>query len=210
MQQSLSLSDRVKNYINSPEVTWARLVSDILSPPVIWGALAFPMAFRDAESNEQALVWAMIYLLLVCLMPLIYVAVMVRRGKITDIHMQVRQQRLKPFLVSLLCTTVAWWTLRFLGAPPILPMLALFSLVQLTVMTVITLVWQVSMHAMSISGASVAVALMFGTTAALATVPFVLLVGAARLRLKRHTPAQVLVGTILGMAIPVALLTFGY
>jgi membrane-associated phospholipid phosphatase len=199
-------AQKVRHYLDSSPIIWARLVSDILSPPVIWGALAFPIAFRNAPSTQQALIWAFTYILLVCIMPIIYIALMVRRGRITDIHMQVRQQRLRPFLVSILCTTIAWWTLRFMGAPPVVPLFALFSLVQIIVMALITLVWQISMHAMSISGAVVALGFLFGGTAALIALPFVVLVGAARLKLKRHTPAQVLVGTVLGVIIPVMLL----
>ncbi|MBZ0294017.1 MAG: hypothetical protein K8L99_15750, partial [Anaerolineae bacterium] len=85
-------------------LSWARLVSNLLSPPMIWAIMAFPIAFRDAETQQQALTWALVYGSLVCLLPLLYVAWMVRRGVISDLHMQVRQQRLRPFVESLICT----------------------------------------------------------------------------------------------------------
>lgn len=187
---------------------WARLVSDVLSPPVVWGAFAFPIAFRFAESETQAWLWAVVYILLVCLLPVFYIAWMVYRGKISDMHMQQRSERYLPFLVSILCTTAAWWTLRFLGAPAILPLLALFSLAQIIVMALITLVWQISMHAMSITGVAIAAALIFGIGAALLTIPLIMLVGAARLNLKRHTPAQVLAGTFVGAVVPALIILF--
>lgn len=201
---------KVRQYLDSSPVFWARLVSDILSPPVIWGALAFPIAFRNAQSLDQALLWAFTYILLGCVLPIMYIVMMVRRGNITDIHMKVRQQRFRPFVVSIVCMTVAWWTLRFMGAPAVVPLFALFSLVQIVVMAVITLVWQISMHAMSVSGAVVALGFLFGGTAALIAAPFIILVGVARLKLKRHTPAQVFVGTILGVLIPVMLLSMAW
>ncbi|MCU0498596.1 MAG: hypothetical protein MUF87_14690 [Anaerolineae bacterium] len=198
---------KIKDYLNNSEITWARLVSDILSPPVVWGALAFPIAFRNAPTPTHALLWALTYILLVCILPIVYIALMVRRGQITDIHMKLRHQRFRPFIVSLICTTIAWWVLRFMGAPAVVPLLALFSLVQLAVMALITLVWQISLHAMSISGAAIALGFLFGGGAALLTLPLVILVGAARLKLKRHTPAQVIAGTILGVIIPFILLS---
>jgi membrane-associated phospholipid phosphatase len=204
------MRSKVRHYLESSPIFWARLVSDILSPPVIWGALAFPIAFRNAPSLDQALLWAFTYILLGCILPIMYIVMMVRRGRITDIHMQVRTQRFRPFVVSIVCMTVAWWTLRFMGAPSVVPLFALFSLVQIVVMAVITLVWQISMHAMSISGAVVALGFLFGTTAALIAAPFIILVGMARLKLKRHTPAQVFVGTILGVLIPVMLLSVAW
>ncbi len=101
---------------------------------------------------------------------------------------------------------MAWWVLRFMGAPPVLPLLALFSLVQIATMALITLVWQISMHAMSIAGATIATALLFGIGYALFTVPLIMLVSAARLKLNRHTPPQIIARTLVGALVPVVVL----
>jgi hypothetical protein len=185
--------------------TWARLVSDVLSPPVIWAVLAFPMAFHDAATQEQAFIAAIVYGLLVCWLPVGYIYWNVRSGKITDIHIKVRQQRLRPFLVSILCAGVAFCALLLFDAPRLMPLFALFSLIQIAIMTVVTLVWQISMHAMSISGAVVAAAALYGTGAGLLMLPLLLVVSAARLRLRRHTLAQVIAGALVG-AVMTALL----
>lgn len=187
------------------ELNWARLVSDILSPPIVWALLAFPIAFREANSSSQAMTWAAVYILLVCIVPIIYIAWMVKRGVITDVHMKVRQQRIRPFMVSIFSTGLAWFALRLMGAPGMMPMLALFSLIQLAVMALITLTWQISIHAISISGATVALAVIFGSIPALLSAPTILIVGAARIKLKRHTPAQVIAGTLVGMVVPLAM-----
>lgn len=202
----MAIQAALKSYLQSPDYAWARLVSDILSPPVVWGALALPIAFRDAPSRDQALLWAGTYIFLVCFLPVVYIALMVKRGSITDIHMQVRQQRIRPFIVSLVCTTIAWWILRFMGAPSVLPLFTLVSLIQLLVIAAITLVWQVSIHAASIACATIATLILFGVGPALFIMPLVFLVGAARLRLKRHTLPQVVVGAALGVVIPLTLL----
>lgn len=194
-----------KHAMTREQLSWARLVSNLLSPPVIWAIMAFPIAFRDADSQRQAITWAVMYGVLVCLLPLLFVALMVRRGKITDIHMQVRQQRMMPFVVSMVCTSLAWWVLRFMGAPAVLPLFALFSLAQIMVIAMITLVWQISMHAMSISGAVVAAFTFFGLIPALLLLPLIVLVGAARLKLKRHTLPQVIAGTAVGVVVPLLL-----
>jgi len=184
---------------------WARLVSNLLSPPLLWAIMAFPIMFKEAESTEQALAWALFYGVMVCLLPLLYVVWMVKRGKITDIHMRVRQQRIRPFIVSITCTTIAWWVLRFFGAPALVNTFTLFSLAQIVVMAIITLVWQISMHAMSISGAVVAALAFFGPLWALLLLPLVVLVSLARLKLQKHTPAQVVAGLIVGVIVPVVL-----
>jgi hypothetical protein len=194
-----------KATLTSSGSVWARLVSDILSPPVVWLLLGISIAFNFAESGSQALTWIGIYALLICALPVIYIFWQVRRGNITDIHMKERKQRLRPFLFSMLSAALGWGVLRMMGTPEIVSAFALFSLIQLTVLMIITLVWQISIHMMSITGAVVAAGAIFGWSQALVIVPLVPLVGLARLRLHRHTLWQVLAGTLLGALLPILL-----
>jgi hypothetical protein len=186
---------------------WARITSDVLSPPIVWSVMVFPIAFRFAQTSRQALVWSLAYGIIVCLMPILYIGWMVRRGKISDLHMQHRQERLLPFLVSMLCAVLAWYVLVQLDAPPVLPLLAAVTLVELVIMALVSLVWQISMHAMSISVAVVATGIVFGLAPAVVVLPLVPLVGTARLRLHRHSLAQVIAGVFVGASIPIVVLT---
>ena len=52
------------------------------------------------------------------------------------------------------------------------------------------------------AGAAIATGVLFGIVPALLTVPLVVLVSAARLKLQRHTPAQILGGTMVGALVP--------
>ena len=189
-----------------PHVSWARLTSDILSPPVIWRFLAFPIAFREARSREQALLWALTYCVMVCVVPGLYIGWMVWRGQISDVHMEIRKERIRPFLVSMVGTALAWWMLHLMGAPPLLPFFALVSLVLLGSMLLVTLVWQISMHTMSITCAVVAAGALYGVGPALLLTPLIPVVGAARIKLRRHTLAEVIAGVLLGGSITVLLL----
>lgn len=188
------------------QISWARLVSNVLSPPVIWGFLAFPIAFREADSAAQALLWALTYCLMVCVLPAAYIGLMVWRGHITDLHMEVRQERIRPFLVSLIGTGLAWGLLRLMGAPPLLPLFAIVSFVLLGTMLLITTVWQISMHAMSITVAVVATGALYGLGPALLVSPLIPVVGIARLKLRRHTLAEVVAGGLLGASVTALLL----
>lgn len=187
--------------LKKSDATWARVTSDILSPPVIWGVLAFPVAFRAAESIQQALVWALTYTALVCVMPAIYIGLNVWRGHISDIHIPIREQRIRPFVVSLIGTGIAWLVLSWMGAPALLPMFALFSLVQIGVMLLITIWWQISMHTMCITGAVVVTGALYGWLPMLLLTPLIPMVGAARLKLRRHTVAEVVAGFVVGGSI---------
>ncbi len=193
----------VSTYMNA---RWARVISNLLSPPMVWGILVFFIAFHFAENRVQGLMWALTYGILVCLMPILYIAWRVRNGKISDLHMKERQERIVPFAVSIGCAVLAWIVLRMMNAPSILPLIAAITLVELVVMLVITFAWQISMHAMSISVAVVATGIVFGATPALFVSPLLPIVGAARLRLHRHTLAQVIAGAIVGALIPLVVL----
>lgn len=177
---------------------WPRFVSNVLSPPVIWALLAFPIAYHADGGQGNALVYALVYGMMVCWLPVLYIAWNVRNGNITDLHMKVRAQRIRPFIVTLLGSTVALVLLVAVNAPRLMPMFTLFSLLQLGLMTLITLVWQISMHAMSITGAVVAAGAMFGVGPALVLFPLVPLVGAARYKLGRHTLSQIFAGAGVG------------
>lgn len=188
------------------KLQWARIVSDLLSPPIIWAVLVFPIAFRYATTGGQALTWALTYGVLVCLMPVLYIVWNVKRGKIGDIHMKERSERTGPFLVSIGCTVLGWQVLRMMGAP-MLPTIVVCSIVQLVIMTLITFVWQISMHTMSVTGAVIATGFIFGPVLALVVAPLVPLVGAARLKLQRHTLSQVIAGVLVGGLIPLLILS---
>jgi len=189
-----------------PQISWARLVSNILSPPVIWSFLAFPIAFHNAPSPQQALLWAFTYCVMVCILPAVYIGYMVWRGQITDLHMEVRKERIRPFLVSLVGTALAWGLLRWMGAPSLLTTFALVSFVLLGTMLVVTLSWQISMHSMSITCAVVATGALYGIGPALLISPLIPVVGVARLKLRRHTVAEVIAGSLVGAGVTALLL----
>lgn len=197
---------QVLNASSHMNARWARVVSNLLSPPMVWSILVFFIAFHFAENRLQGLMWALTYGILVCLMPILFIAWRVRGGKISDIHMKERQERIIPFAVSIACAILAWEVLRLMNAPSILPLIAAVTLVELAVMLVITFAWQISMHAMSISVALVATGIVFGAVPALFISPLLPIVGAARLRLQRHTLAQVIAGAVVGALIPLAVL----
>ncbi len=178
--------------------SWERLISDLLSPPVVWGALALPMAARAADTLGLAMQWALVYVALVCLLPAAYIAFEVWRGRITDVHINLREQRLRPFTVSLIGTGIAWFVLQLLGAPALMPIFTLFTLLQILLMLVLTTRWKISMHSMSITSAVVTAGALYGVPTLLLCSPLIALVGTARVRLRRHSLSQVIVGIAVG------------
>jgi hypothetical protein len=183
---------------------WARVVSDVLSPPVVWALLAFAIAYHG-DSGWSAAFWALLYGTLVCWLPVIYIAWNVRNGRITDVHMKVRRERLRPLMVTLTGTGLAFIALWLAGAPRLMPLFALFTLIQMAILALITLTWQISVHAMTISSAVVATGALYGLAPAAALLPLIPLVGAARYKLRRHTLSQIVAGAALGSCVSLGL-----
>jgi hypothetical protein len=197
----------VRAQLSNYDFSWARIVSDLLSPPVVWAALSFPIAGRVSENSDEALLWAFIYSFFVCILPVLFIAYMVKQGHITDIHIKVRRQRILPFIVTIACAALAVLALVGLNAPALVPMFTLFSLLQIAVMLAVTTVWQISLHAMGITSAVIAIAALFGVGIGALFSPLIVIVGAARIKLQRHTFAQVVAGALVGGVLTAVLFT---
>ncbi|MGH2364856.1 MAG: phosphoesterase PA-phosphatase, partial [Chloroflexota bacterium] len=148
----------------------------------------------------QAIQWGLVAALSASAVPFVYIVRGVRRRRLTDRHVSVRQQRPLPLLVAIGSIIVGLVLMTLLGAPK--PMIALVAAmtVGLIVSLTITLVWKISVHAAVLSGAVVIVILVFGVQFAWLVV-LVPLVGWARLQRADHNPAQVAAGAIIGAAI---------
>jgi membrane-associated phospholipid phosphatase len=194
-----------KKTFNSDNFGWARIVSDVFAPPVVWIALSIPVAYASSNTFGEALPWAFIYSLFVCILPVAFIAYQLWAGNIGDIHMQHRHERYKPLFVTVISTIVGWLLLKTLNAPTVLQILAIISLFQITIISLVTLYWQISMHAMAITSATMAIGIVFNLPLAFLTIPLIMLVGAARLKLDRHTPAQIFAGAMVGVLVPVVL-----
>lgn len=189
---------------NSP--SWARLVSNFFVPPIVFPILGVAVAQRDLHDTWRVVLFAEIYGIVGFIFPAIYVLIRVKRGTVTDVHLRERSERRKPFVVALICLAVMWLILAILGAPRGMMQLATFTLFQSVLLLFVTLFWQISVHGANIAGAVVIIGVLFGVEYALMLSPLIVLVGASRIALKRHTPMQVVAGA--AMSALIALVVF--
>jgi membrane-associated phospholipid phosphatase len=173
----------------------AHWVSQIGCPPVC--TLAGYLVAAQQLATPDAWTWAAVCGLLAVLLPLAYVVQLVSAGKVGDLHLNNRAQRIRPLLVSLGGATAAVGLMGLFQAPELLRLIAAANVVQVAAFLAITLRWKISAHGAAATGMVVLCCALWGSTAALLALG-VLLVGWARLRLQRHTPAQVLAGALIG------------
>lgn len=196
----------LRHRVQAEEKLWAHLVSLLLSPPVVWAIWVFLIAQHVSQDRLQAFAFASVFAFLVCALPMLFVAAMVRLGKIGDMHMRRSRERYIPYSIAILtCLTTEVVFLQF-GAHPILIIVALVSIVELSLMLIGTFFIHISLHAMAMTSVMSATTIMFGFQKSLFFVPALLLVILARLVLKRHTPVQIMIGTLIGTLTPLAVI----
>jgi hypothetical protein len=173
----------------------ARWVSDLLCPPVIAAVsivvaaayLATPVAWK----------WAALFLALAVATPTLYVIWLLYRGEVTDFHLRVREQRIKPMIVIVTTTLSAWLMLIARHAPYLLVGVATAGMAITLILLLVTLRRKISAHTTAMSSLAMLCCILIGPAAApmMLSVP---LVAWARVCLRRHTLAQTLAGAALG------------
>jgi len=182
----------------------AHWVSQLGSPPAAGVAASSITVARLTMSGLWQRV--SVYVLLALVAPLGFLIWQVRQGHITDLDVHFRKQRKGSLLVTISGLALTWLLMNLGGAPPILRFMVGAGLLMWVSIHVVTLRWKISIHAASISEMGFFLVWGFGLSAApaLLAIPAI---GWSRVKLRRHTPAQVIAGTGLGcLAVAVAVL----
>jgi len=160
--------------------------------------VALAVIRQEGGSWRSAIGWAGLFWTGTGLLPLFYLFRLWLRGQVTDIHVRVRQQRLRPLAMTLVSMAGTLLVLALVGAPLPLLRLGIAIWVQWALLTLITFRWQISMHGAAMGTAATIFWSIQGTGSwpVLTLVP---IVGWARVRLRRHTKLQVVAGAALGV-----------
>jgi membrane-associated phospholipid phosphatase len=186
-----------------PAGTWAdrlaRAVANVLSPPV---ATVGILVLVGSQTGNGVSIWrwAALFSVVGLLPPLAYVAWLVRRGKVTDIHLPKREERTRPYVATLGSSGAALMGLNGLGAPSLLVLAGASGWVLTALLFAITLRWKISTHC---AAAAALAALAIGVRGAPALPLFAIvpMVAWSRVRLGRHDRAQVLAGAFVGAVV---------
>jgi membrane-associated phospholipid phosphatase len=194
-----------KSFSRPFHVRFARYISNILAPVVISLPLVVLVAFYRARDLATALLYALITLFFLSLAPAMYVLIGVRQGKISDLEISNRSERAGPFLFGIMSTIIGLFILLFTNAPKNLETLLFITGISGIIMTLTTLWWKISVHASSLAGAATILTALYGMVM-LPVYLLVVLVGWSRVVLRRHTVAQVVVGSLLSILLTALIL----
>lgn len=181
----------------------ARIVTEVFAPAVWAATMPVVLALHATAPDWPAgLGWALLAVLFSAVVPYGIIWLGVRRGRLTDHHIGVREQRRGPLVGGLLSVAAGIAALVLLGAPRPLVAMVVVMFAVLLVVTAVNQVWKLSAHAAVAAGAVGVLVLVFGP-ALLAAFGLVALIGWSRVRLGDHTTAQVLAGTTAGVLVAV-------
>lgn len=181
-------------------VLLARRFSNWVSPPTLYPTLGFAICF-SVLPFWSAVGWGTVYGVLVSLVPILVVLGMLKFGYVEELHMSNTRERRIPYLSAIIGSLLMLWLANAFELPSKIIDLALFNFINLTLLFLITIYWLISMHTAGAAAFSAIVGVIWGWMPVfLIGLPVLLSVTAARLYLRRHSPAQAAGGIILGFS----------
>jgi membrane-associated phospholipid phosphatase len=178
----------------------ARLVGELLSPPPILAVLALVVAWDSSPTLAMAVLWGGIAALSASVLPYALILRGVRRGRLSDKNISLREQRIGFGVVAIASILVGLAVLVAFDAPAEMVALVASIAVGVACGWVITLWWKISVHAAIAAGAATVLLLVFGP-ALLVVWPLVAVIARSRVQVGDHTTAQVLAGVALGVVV---------
>jgi len=154
------------------------------------------LAWLPVAGHAAAARSILILLTTVAVLPSVFVFMAYRAGYVKTVDVSSRTERLFPAVFAVASAALAYPLLQWIEAPSLLLALAAALIVQLAVLGLTTMWWKISYHAGAAGGLA---AVAFAVEGMSLGVPLVLLacvVAWARVRLGRHTPAQVSMGLL--------------
>ncbi len=206
MEINKSYYTRFSEYvIISPEWKdrWALFISGVFSPLII--ALAAVAVAGYAINDESVLTWIALYIALTIIPPTLYIMYLVRKGIVTDFHLNIRKERSKPFLIMAINSAAVLLIMSLAGAPKLILVVIAAAALQLLCMLLITLKWKISGHCTAATGLVVLVLALYGEKL-LPIILIIPLIAWSRVRLDRHSLSQTVAGIFLGAITITALL----
>ncbi|MFI5795970.1 phosphatase PAP2 family protein [Streptomyces sp. NPDC051677] len=174
----------------------ARLITDALAPANLVIAILLIIGWHST-SSVTGLGWGVLAALFCGGIPFAVIMLGVKRGHWTDKHVRVREQRAVPLLATMASVLIGISLLVALRAPREVFALVVAMLVGLIITMAVTIWWKVSVHTAVAGGVVVILLLAYGAQVAPLVVG-VAAVGWSRVMLRDHTPAQTVVGALLG------------
>lgn len=172
---------------------FARTLSYIFDGSYISIPVFIIICLRIVDNVFLALGWAILCLIFATIIPFLYIFILFHKKLVYDIHLPKKENRIKPLIVAIISYIMGFFVLYVLGAPVFLKAIFALSLINAVLLTTITYFWKVSFHTSWITITSISFYILFGRWMLLLLL-LIPLIGWARVKIKRHTIMQVVMG----------------
>ena len=173
----------------------AKLISFILDGSVLALPIFLSVFFMSGENILLRWPSLLISLMFLAIIPYSFILILYRKGKICDIHMPKRKERILPLLFINLSVFTGFTIMFFINPNGLFYSLYLVYLIGLPLLSIITVFWKISFHTSYVTIFSFALVAVYGKWAALSALLIPVIIW-ARVELKRHTIAQAFSGVM--------------
>lgn len=187
---------------HSPAITakLAAIISLICSPSIVPIITILLLVRVYAQTWEQFALWALICVIFATVLPTLYIYTLVKKGKLSDMHIAIREQRAGPLLFAVISALVGVSIIYVIGAPIEIFWLGICYVANGIVFLLITQFWKISLHCGVLSACVTALSLII-TPQLFFLYLLVPLVAWARIHRKRHTFIQSIAGAIIAVIV---------
>ena len=174
-------------------------ISVLFSPFLLPIASILLIVRSSVVTMQQGLLWMAIVILFASVLPMLYIFILFRLGRLSDVRLTVREQRAKPLIFSLVSALVGIGILHLLNVPQEIVWLCIACVINGLVLTLITQVWKISFHSGVAAGCMTGLATLISSQFVYL---FILLpfIAWARVHRKRHTFLQTIIAAPIAIA----------
>jgi len=172
---------------------FAKALSRIFDGSLISIPIFIIICLAVIKNPLSALGWAFLCILFGTLIPYLYIFSLFKKNAIDDMHVPNKENRIKPLIVTIICYILGYFVLYILKAHIFLRSIFVASIIITVILTAITYFWKISFHTSWVTFITITYYILFGKW--MLTLLFLtILVGWARVKIKRHTILQVTLG----------------
>lgn len=178
------------------EKRFAKIISTATHTPLL-SIPTFAIINYYLLGLNNSIITTLICFIFATLIPVITSLILIKKMK-TDIDITDRTKRTFPLLFAVCSYIIGFFVLYDFGAPSITTALMFIYFSNTLIILLITLSWKISMHAMGVAGPTAALTYLFGYKGVIFGLLLPLVMW-SRVKLNKHTNAQVLTGAVLGL-----------
>jgi len=146
------------------------------------------------DNKIEAINWAFLCLLFGTVIPYLYICFLYKKKEINDMHIPEKEDRIKTLFVTCISYIICFIILYVLEGPLFLKSIFAVIIVSTIILTIITYFWKICLHTSGITFMVITFNILFGKWMLL-MIPLIPIIGWARVRIKKHTVNQVILGT---------------